>query len=162
MIEFLIHFLINNFLEFTDKANCIFVLMKSKGAKSNKGFKATMSGIAMLSLALMLLVFSCPLKKLLIKETTSTSTVRTHQHRPVNYTHQNIDLSSCLVKNKTELADFTVAKEVRLIPRFSNQSLALSVFHFTLHSLSSTGKFVYTDFVTSHVPLFLQHSQLLI
>ena len=137
--------------------------MKLKAAKSNSGLRSTMSGVLMFSLALMLLVFSCPLKKFLTSEATPTSAASTKQNnQPVKYTYQDVDVNSCSVQKKTELSDFTVSKEVKSIPGLSNFHLSCSVFSHTLYFSASAECPVKESDVASAVPLFLRHLQLLI
>jgi hypothetical protein len=133
--------------------------MKSRVANRRSGFKAITLNILVVSLAVMLLVFSCPVKKLFIKEATPISLL-THHHRPVKYIAQHNDVGACAVKNKTDIADVTVSKEVKLIPGLSNAAFTLT---FSSNILfSSAPKALSTGFVDSAIPLFLRYSQFLI
>jgi hypothetical protein len=139
--------------------------MKLKVANRNSGLKAMMSSVLMLSLSLMLLVFSCPLKKMLISGTTHTPAVRTNQtNQPQkNNGDQNLAINSCLVKKDGKLVKFTVAKEIKSFPRVvPNQSFHFGTFP-GIYYLSATIRLSVTgDPVSSSLPLFLRHSSLLI
>lgn len=138
--------------------------MSLKTTNSNSGFKAKVSSVLMLSIALMLLVFSCPLKKMLINEATHSSSIRTNQtNQPANNNYeQEVALNSCLVKKPAQILKFTVAKEIKSITPVTHH-LFLFAGLFSPYFLSATFTHsLYAGSFSHSLPLFLRHSSLLI
>jgi hypothetical protein len=138
--------------------------MKLKALNSNSGYKAKVPSVIMFSLALMLLFFSCPLKKMLTNEATHSSAIRTNQtNQPVNNNYeQDIVLNSCSVKKSAQILKFTVSKEIKSTVPVPNHPFHSAGF-FNPYFLSTTiTHLVYASSVSYALPLFLRHSSLLI
>ncbi|HZI69209.1 MAG TPA: hypothetical protein VFD44_05845 [Hanamia sp.] len=140
--------------------------MKLKIANNHSGIKAVMSSVLMLSLALMLLIFSCPVKKMLTRMSAqTTSAIRTNQtNQPeVNNGDEDITINSCSFKKDANIIKFTVSRE------FKSFQPVLSIHDFHSGSFSSpnyldatSGCFKTGNPVSYTLPLFLRHSSLLI
>lgn len=139
--------------------------MKLKAAYSNSPYKAKVSSFLMFSLALMVLVFSCPLKKLLTNEATHPSAIRTNQTNQAakNNLNQDVALNSCSVKKPAQILKFIVSKEIKsFVPVPFTDALNSSAFanHYNLSAACSYLSAATS--VSSSVPLFLRHLSLLI
>lgn len=118
------------------------------------------------ALAVMLLVVSCPLKRLLQNDFSagSSSPLRTNQTNINQATASDYYISNdgCGVKQKAELTKFKTLRQVK-ISAFTNLSYISNQAGFGLNYLLSRIKdeFVYPiSFNTSSLPIYLQHLRL--
>lgn len=127
--------------------------------------KSRISSVILFSLALMLLVFSCPLKRLLTLPATHTSAIRTNQtNQPEkNNPDQDNGINSCSVKKDGQLVKLTVSKEIKSFPRvLSNHNFHYGSFSNPYYLTATIGRFKTGNSVFFSLPLFLRHSSLLI
>ena len=127
--------------------------------------KSRISSVILFSLALMLLVFSCPLKKLITHQSAHTSAIRANQpnHRENNDPDQDNGINSCSVKKDGQIVKSTVSKEIKSFPRvLSNHNLHYGSFSNPYYLAATIGRFKTGNSVFFSLPLFLRHSSLLI
>lgn len=127
-------------------------------------YKSRMGSVILFSVALMILVFSCPVKKWLSGELLQSSAAQTGTNNSPDH-NGNFRLvnHSCSVKKTTDFSEYSFSKKIE----FNKQFPFTNAFNYAGLSndfyLLGTGNFVPRNTsVSSSLPLFLRHLRLLI